>query len=244
MCKNTNVNGYAGKGWPDIVANLRVDQAWGSAQVMAAVHDVNAGYSVGLVHLDATGWAVGAGIKINAPMLGKGDYFIAQAGYTEGAINYIMSGNTGKGGANYYFIGDTNSAGFGSVYDAVNTLIAGVTDLHLTTGWSVTGGYEHRWNPNWKTSIYGAYGKIEYNSVATPFVAALAAAPCFSTDCADWSHWQVGTRTVWTPVENFDLSVDVMYNELNSAYKNPLVPAIQDQSWWSGMFRVQRNFFP
>jgi hypothetical protein len=29
---------------PDIVGNLRIDQAWGSAQVMAAWHDASAGY--------------------------------------------------------------------------------------------------------------------------------------------------------------------------------------------------------
>src|SRR5450759_1749550 len=30
--------------WPDIVANLRVDQAWGSAQLMGAIHNVAATY--------------------------------------------------------------------------------------------------------------------------------------------------------------------------------------------------------
>ena len=30
--------------WPDIVANLRVDQAWGTAQIMGALHDVGGGY--------------------------------------------------------------------------------------------------------------------------------------------------------------------------------------------------------
>ena len=34
---------YGGLQAPDVVGNLRVDQAWGSAQVMAAWHDVNAG---------------------------------------------------------------------------------------------------------------------------------------------------------------------------------------------------------
>ncbi len=38
--------------------------------------------------------------------------------------------------------------------------------MHLTTGWSITGGYEHRWNPNWKTSLYGAYGEIKYDAAA------------------------------------------------------------------------------
>ena len=32
---------YGGFQVPDVVGNLRVDQAWGSAQIMAAYHDVN-----------------------------------------------------------------------------------------------------------------------------------------------------------------------------------------------------------
>src|SRR5262249_57763779 len=36
--------GYGGWQAPDIVGNLRVDQAWGSAQVGAAAHQVNAQY--------------------------------------------------------------------------------------------------------------------------------------------------------------------------------------------------------
>ena len=40
-------NGYGGFQAPDVVANLRVDQAWGSAQIMGALHDVNATYYAG-----------------------------------------------------------------------------------------------------------------------------------------------------------------------------------------------------
>ena len=36
--------GYGGFQAPDIVANLRVDQAWGSAQIMGALHQVNMSY--------------------------------------------------------------------------------------------------------------------------------------------------------------------------------------------------------
>ena len=36
----TNGTGYGGFQAPDVVANLRVDQAWGSAQIMGAIHDV------------------------------------------------------------------------------------------------------------------------------------------------------------------------------------------------------------
>ena len=36
------------------------------------------------------GWAVGAGIKLNAPMIGQGDYFQMQVNYTQGALRYIF----------------------------------------------------------------------------------------------------------------------------------------------------------
>ncbi len=38
------LTGYGGMQVPDIVANLRVDQTWGSAQVMGALHQVNGLY--------------------------------------------------------------------------------------------------------------------------------------------------------------------------------------------------------
>ncbi len=93
--------GYGGFQAPDIVGNLRVDQAWGSAQVMAAAHQVNATYYAWLGRVsrawraghpgDKWGWAVGGGLKLNAPMIGQGDYFMAEVNYTEGALGYIFT---------------------------------------------------------------------------------------------------------------------------------------------------------
>ena len=95
-------DGYAGKGWPDLVANLRVDQAWGSAQIMGAIHDVNAGYYTAATTGSGSpgsdvGYALGAGIKFNLPMIGKGDYVLAQFNYAKGALNYLAS-DLGGGG--------------------------------------------------------------------------------------------------------------------------------------------------
>ena len=83
---------YANATWPDIVANLRIDQAWGSAQVMGAIHDVRASdiAGVGGTHPgDDTGYALGVGAKFNLPMLGKGDNIIGQLTYAKGALRYI-----------------------------------------------------------------------------------------------------------------------------------------------------------
>ena len=74
---------YGGFQAPDFVANLRVDQAWGSAQIMGALHQVN---SVLLYRrcgpakghpADKVGFVVGAGIKLSAPMIGQGDSYRA-----------------------------------------------------------------------------------------------------------------------------------------------------------------------
>ena len=100
----TSPGAYGGFQWPDVVGNLRVDQAWGSAQIMGAIHQVN-GLYYGTTGADATsfgssnrtarpsdkvGWVVGAGLKWNFPWIGTGDYFQAQVNYTEGALRYVF----------------------------------------------------------------------------------------------------------------------------------------------------------
>ena len=102
--------------WPDIVGNLRVDQAWGSAQIMGAIHDVAAS-TTGRTWpkrghpSDQIGWAIGGGIKILAPMIGQGDYFQAQVNYTQGARKYVDASYS-----NMYslFNGSTYGIGIGS----------------------------------------------------------------------------------------------------------------------------------
>jgi hypothetical protein len=64
---------------------------------------------------------------------------------------------------------------------------------------------------------------------------------------------------VWTPVKGLDLSLDVMYNKLNTAFgdvpgaqvflspgggKHSQFYNISDEDVWQGIFRVQRNFYP
>jgi hypothetical protein len=175
--------------WPDIVANLRVDQAWGSAQVMGAIHDSSGGYygtQLGGAeingHPDTTiGWAVGAGLKINFPMIAPGDFFQMQVNYAQGAGRYV--GNSLNGSFNpFRFSGDT--LGFGLTTDAVfcgRTVNpaplqnpgcngTGVSEVELTTQWGVNASYEHFWTPSLRTSLYGGYMKVEYNDAAKAII--------------------------------------------------------------------------
>jgi hypothetical protein len=162
-------NNYGGFQAPDVVANLRLDQAWGSAQIMGALHDVNATYYSGVGASaaslasghpdDEVGWVIGGGIKVNAPFFGVGDYFQAQVNYTQGALRYVFQTSQPS-----WSINDTgNSAGYGVITDAVyNGLITSsgagaATSLELTTAWNINAAYEHFWNPRWRTSLYGGY---------------------------------------------------------------------------------------
>jgi hypothetical protein len=227
---------YGNQQVPDIVANLRIDQAWGSAQIMGAYHqlELNSTGTAAGVEKEDSGWAFGAGLRLNAPMLGQGDYVQAQFTYAEGAALYVAS----NGGVGFNLTSD-NGATFhrGPIFDAVVTAAG---DVERTKGWSVTAGYEHRWNPQWKTSLFGAYGQFKYSDAAS---AVLVPANALATSSANWSYAQIGSRTVWTPVPNLDLSLEVMYNHLDTAFATGTA-VYEDKDWGSGIFRIQRNFYP
>jgi hypothetical protein len=246
---------YGGFQAPDIVGNLRVDQVWGSAQIMGALHQVNANYYLTTPDSghpdDKLGFVVGAGIKLNAPMIGQGDFFQAQVNYTQGALRYVFqtpNSNWGKV--------DGNSAGFGGLTDALygGTIAAGTaTDLQLTTAWNINAAYEHFWSPRWRTSLYGGYAVVTYNDVGN----ALVCRSGLGAGCdMDWSTWWFGSRTQWNVSKDFYLGVDVMYAKLHSAdfgLGTAFTPAVggftnfvpkTDPDNWQFRFRVHRDFYP
>ena len=82
------------------------------------------------------GWAIGAGVKLNAPMIGAGDYFQTQVNYTEGATGYVST-------ASAVAYGGWNGTDFGYGYQADGVYggtVAGgtATSIQLTTAWGVS----------------------------------------------------------------------------------------------------------
>jgi hypothetical protein len=264
-------NQYAAPNWPDIVGNLRVEQSWGAAQIMGAVHNVSALYNSGTATAlglsqhasDKTGFAVGGGIKLFAPMIGRGDYFQAQVNYTQGALGYVFAGN---GAGNYIAFRDGGSIGYGWKNDAVVT--GGVTSssLDLTTSWGVNASYEHFWNEQWKTSLYGVYNATSYSGAAnTAMCNGMNGATVFMAGTAgnglcnnDWSYWAIGSRTQWNVTKAFYMGVDIVYSRLNTGsdgmtglvtpsatlLQPSSVRTVSDQDAWIGYFRVHYDFLP
>ena len=241
MRRNTFIvgtgDGYGGFQTPDLVANLRVDQAWGSAQIMGALHQVNAGYYTagvpGSGHPgDKWGYAIGAGIKLNAPMIGPGDYLQAQVNFTEGAVRYthaaVSAGNWSA------VSGATNS--YGWITDGVY----GAGGIELTKSWNFNAAYEHFWNPAWRTSLYGGYAAIRYNDTAATLL-------CGAGCDANWSTWHLGTRTQWNVTKDFYIGLDVLYSKMNTSTATAargINLANSNQDNVALRFRVHRDFMP
>ena len=266
----TDAAAGGGTTMPDFVANLRVDQAWGSAQIMGAVHHVNSGYygATNATSLtlnghpsDAYGYALGAGIKLNAPMIGQGDYFQSQVNYTVGATRYASF--TENGSLSPAAINGGN-VGFGWMMDGVygGSIAAGTgTSVQLTTMWGVDAAYEHFWNRQWRTSLYGGYLGTSYNAVANQIICAsqIGAVVAARVACNEnWNQWWIGSRTQWNITPDTYLGLDVFYQRLQTATVGftPVIASpgggttpggiynVGDQGQLSFRFRAHKDFYP
>ena len=136
--------------------------------------------------------------------------------------------------------------------------------FQLTTAWTVGGGWEHFWLPNFSTAVYGTYTQVSYNdtvinsrwfcngSGATNQNIRVAA----NVTCdPGFNFWLIGTHTDWYPVAGFRLAVDVLYTRVQTAFDGQLVSLsktqgarptgiylARDQGILAVTFRAQRTF--
>jgi hypothetical protein len=286
----SNNNANAGTLVPDIVAAIRVDQAWGGAQIAGIARDDRATYYSntfngvisGSDHPDDKwGWAGMAGLELNLqnflPWFAKGDSIAFQGQYCVGSV-MTCSNNSGTRFADVgWSLINVNKIGLGWEDDGyfANTKATGATGLQLTTAWNVLGAIQHYWVPEIRTSLYAAYLNYQANSSAvdTEVCQALNSGTfaannatdiklvngtkVSNTGCTDWSAWMIGTRTLWNPVRNLDVGVDVLYTTMaktafggaqfafspgGGAATQTLTAA--DTHIWAGILRVQYNFLP
>ncbi|MBI5264017.1 MAG: porin [Bradyrhizobium sp.] len=259
-------NGMGGTAAPDVIGQIRIDQAWGLFQASFAGHDNHTSYytvsNETLGHPeDKWGWAAQLGVSIKNIPSGPGDTFNFSATYADGASRYVFQSLLPTAFAMYGMSpsvpGAYQTIAFAGVSDAVfaGTSTANGTGLELTKSYGVRGGFTHNWDAKWNSSIFGAWAKLEYSNngkalVCATYVNALQAA---STCDPDFEIWQIGTKTSWTPVRNLTLSGEVMYTKLDQKNTGAIaLPAIgtkpastyefKDQGTWTAGFRAQRNW--
>jgi len=247
-------NDIGGTRMPDILGQVRVDQAWGLFQLSAALHNNHAAY-YGATEAsghpnDKLGFAIQGGLSIKNIPTGPGDTINLNAVYTDGASKYNFQSLMPT---SYAMYGGTNLPGayqsiaFAQVADA--TFTAG-TGLETVKTWGIRGGYTHNWSPNWASSIYGGYAQLKYGNTAKTAIQAAYGANINP----DFNFSVVGFGTVWTPVKNLAFSGDVNFTWLDqkstgvingaaaAVAKPAAVYELKDQMGVSALFRAQRNF--
>jgi hypothetical protein len=187
---NTSDQDKAKVRFPDIVQNWRVDQAWGSAQLMVAGHDVSGGYyaaNPGALNtvVPCTGavagfLGAGAGTITGSEPCGHpadklgwavgggarlnaygGDYFQFQVNYTQGAVRYAAFTPAGAFSPVQF---NGQNLGYGFFSDGVFSNATG--EVQLTTAWGINAAYDHLWTPQLRSSIYAAYLRVDYGANA------------------------------------------------------------------------------
>ena len=180
---------YGGTHAPDIVGNIRVDQAWGLFQISAAAHDVNASYNIlgagGLPTAlseisghpeDKWGGSVMAALQIKNLPTGPGDDIKIDASYAKGDTKNVIS--TSGGSPNFAMFSGTGragayqSVGFGQTADGVYLPVglapggngaAGVGgdgSIHLVESYGIRGAFNHNWDPFWSSSLWGSAAAV------------------------------------------------------------------------------------
>ena len=268
----TTPNAYGGTAAPDIVGNIRIDQAWGVFQLSGAGHLNNATYNAlstaaaPLVGSELSGhpeskWggSVMAALQIKNIPTGPGDDIKMDATYAVGNTKNVIS--TSSGSPNFAMFGSGDGAsyqsvGFGNTTDSMYVPGSG---LELTTAYGFRGAFNHNWDPYWSTSLFGSYSVVKHTDTAKAFycaayVASNTGAKSLDFSCnPDFNVSQLGVVTRWTPVKNLTFSAEVQWFHLDQKFtgtsvltpaapKPTAVYSFKDQDTVSFQVRAQRNF--
>jgi hypothetical protein len=226
---------------PDFVGVLRLDQAWGSAQLSAAVHELNVGNvqngagtgtgsNISIPHANNTyGWAVQGGLKVNMPFIAPGDALYLQGAYGNGAENYTgYCAFTGCYTQNTATIQGQKFQQYFS--DATVNPYTG--QLQTSTSFTAVASYLHYWTPEWRSAIYGSYGEQSFSQSArlaqgqifglinpagtNGFGSNAVGVPGtwffqLSQALRDTYQFVGGASLIWSPVKDLDIGVEGLY---------------------------------
>ncbi|MDB5571050.1 MAG: hypothetical protein JWN93_2233 [Hyphomicrobiales bacterium] len=215
-----NTPGKNGIVW---VGNVRYDQSWGSAQIMGAWTNGGDVYSTAAV--TRSGYAVGAGLAVNLPMLAAGDRIELSAVYADRLANLLADAT----------LNTPSAAAYGS-----NPLGGPAVTFANGSGYSLAAQMRHYWSPTIRSQVYASYTSRKLHDGVYSGVA---------TVDAKGTAYSLGHGLIWSPTAGFDIGLELTY--LRASYNQAAVrtvagwttrPGSYADSAFIGKLRVQRDF--
>ena len=208
----TGAVGFGGTEIPDIVGNIRVDQAWGAAQLSAAYHEVNTVNNTGIgnglfTNRQEDGFAVQGGVQLKLPMLAAGDDLWLEGAYQEGAYLYQDSGNFFNGGFNALAVGGFQHIDHDAIAIATPGAPAGNYSLEKGTGFSVMAAINHYFSPNFHDVLFGSYEEISYGRAKN--------VDWTLGGLGDASQYRIGNQFLFDPVKNLEIGLEFDYAHID-----------------------------
>ncbi|WP_034997770.1 porin [Beijerinckia mobilis] len=256
----------AGTRVPDIVGNLRLDEAWGAIQLSAAAHQVRASlYASSALSVPPTsyafpdktaneyGFAVQGGFQLNADSISAGDKLWLQMAYERGAFSYIGGYNLissyGAVSQNRYMGSGFTSLDYTSGWSPqINSdcVFTGTGSCEQQWGWAFVGAYKHYWLPTLSSAVFGSYEETHYSGNALSGYGG-------AIGVANLKEARIGTNLIWSPLRGFDIGSEFIYIHVNQTRPVGLatdqvlvaagLPAFKNNdSLYQARIRVQRAF--
>ena len=221
--------------WPALTANVRLDQPWGAVQLMGqvlqngvATNYANAVITAGSpnVALTQTGWAIGAGVKINLPMLAAGDALYATVAYAVGDLDELTQANTSattnagkelnglqRFDRDLYLTPSSLSTSAACSAAGAGNLSSACWTTEQTKGWSAAAFFTHYWTPTLRSVFLASY---------------LNLTPGSKVQNTDWTlgglsaaqEFRLGAQLIWSPVKDLDIGGELSYKSLNASLAN------------------------
>jgi len=212
---------------PQINARLDWDQSWGSLSLTGAVAQAAMVTSSTSNAYDEskTVWAIGAGARINLPMLAAGDQLFLTAAYADGMTEYTTNWTSFKSSDMRRNVGGyvTNHPSW----------VAGATGLETFKSWNVAGVFTHFWTPQWRSAVLASYGQIE-----APASAKAAAWGTNAGGFGDAKVWNIGKQIAFLPARNFEIGIEALYARVSQNVDG----VTESKGNWTGRLRVERTF--
>jgi len=210
---------------PDIVANIRIDQPWGAAQISGAAHELEptlynpASVGAGGIAIPIPGYsknyfgyAALGGIMFNLPMLAPGDKLWFEGAYAHGAVAYTNGSNLAFfGGVDLSRNGGTGLAGGvsgGNNWQRVgdeDCIYTATGQCELTNSFYALAALKHYWIPTVSQAFFVNYYGVRYsNNAVNPYNSAFGNASV--AGMVNYDEYRVGTNLTWTPIPGFDIA--------------------------------------